>query len=51
MYYLIKKDFMGNNIPVFAAQTGSGIMNFVKGSGFKLARLWVPGNLSTLMNL
>lgn len=51
MYFLFKNDFMGNKIPVFAAQTDTATMNFVKGSNFKLARLWVPGNCRTLMNL
>lgn len=51
MYFLFKKDFMGNNIPVYAAQTDAAVMYFVKSSRDRLSRTWVPGNTRTLMGI
>ena len=51
MYYLFKKDFMGNRIPVYAAQTDAATMNFVNNSRDQLSRTWVPGNTRTILGI
>jgi len=51
MYYLLKKDFMGNYVPVYAAQSEQAATKYMEASSSILFCYPVPGNKKTLIGM
>jgi len=51
MYYLFKKDFLGNYIPCYAAQSPDAATRFIETSTDQVYCMHVKGNKKTIIGL